>query len=113
MRHQDLKWAGSGMALLAAFGLAEAVAGDSAHARRDTLPVHYSGLLNDHTPSAAIVRGGPYEMRGKWSLEVDERRGTGKFSAAMDMQTSDYGIVQGTVNKDDPTTRGRIPTTSA
>jgi hypothetical protein len=68
--------------------------------------VHYSGLLNDHTPSAAVVKGGPYEMRGKWTLEVDERRGTGKFSAEMDMQTSDYGIVQGTVNKDDPTTRG-------
>jgi hypothetical protein len=106
MRHQDLKWAGSGLALLAAFGFTEAMAGDSAHARRDTLPVHYSGLLNDHTPSAAIVRGGPYEMRGKWSLQVDERRSTGKFSATMDMQTSDYGIVQGTVNKDDPTTRG-------
>jgi hypothetical protein len=38
--------------------------------------------------------------------EVDERRGTARFSAEMDMQTSDYGIIQGTVNKDDPATRG-------
>jgi hypothetical protein len=67
--------------------------------------VHYSGLLNDYTPSAAVVVGGPYEMRGKWSLDVDKRRGTATFSAAMNMETSDYGIVQNTVNKDDPTTR--------
>jgi hypothetical protein len=73
--------------------------------RANTLPVHFTGLLNDHTPSAAVVSRGPYEMRAKWSLDVDERRGTAKFSAAMDMQTSDYGIVQGTVNKDDPATR--------
>jgi hypothetical protein len=68
--------------------------------------VHYSGLLNDYTPSAAVVKGGPYEMRGRWSLEVDRRRGTGTFSAALNMETSDYGIAQNTVNKDDPTTRG-------
>jgi hypothetical protein len=89
-----------------AFGLCTAAAGDREHGPANTLPVHYSGLLNDHTPSAAIVKGGPYEMRGKWSLEVDERRGTARFSAAMDMATSDYGITQGTVDKDNPTTRG-------
>ncbi|HEY0745361.1 MAG TPA: hypothetical protein VGD63_01570 [Steroidobacteraceae bacterium] len=69
-------------------------------------PALYSGLLNDYTPSAAVVKGGPYEMRGKWSLEVDPRGGTAKFLAAMNMETSDFGISQGTVNKDDPTTRG-------
>lgn len=109
MRNQHLKWAACGTAVgvaAAAFGLTTALAGDRDHGPPNTLPVHYSGLLNDHTPSAAIVKGGPYEMRGKWSLEVDERRGTGKFSAVMDMSTSDYGITQGTVNKDDPTTRG-------
>ncbi len=98
-----------GVALLAAplaFGIGEALAGDWSPGRPDALPVHFSGLINDHTPSAAVVRGGPYEMRGKWSLDVDERRQTARFSAAMDMQTSDYGITQGTVNKDDPTTRG-------
>src|SRR4029079_16716883 len=52
-------------------------------------PRHFAGLLNDHTPSAAVVAKGPYEMRGKWSLDVDEARGTATFTAAMDMQTSD------------------------
>jgi hypothetical protein len=102
MRNRDWK-RGCGMAVLAAFGISTAVAGDWEW-RPDTLPVHFSGLLNDHTPSA--VKGGPYEMRGKWSLEVDERRGTGKFTATMDMQTSDYGITLGIVDKDDPATRG-------
>lgn len=109
MRNRDLKRAGCGLAVLMApvtLGLGGALASDWDHGRPNALPVFYSGLLNDHTPSAAVVKGGPYEMRGRWSLEVDERRGTGKFSAAMDMQTSDYGIVQNTVNKDDPTTRG-------
>jgi hypothetical protein len=44
-------------------------------------------------------------MHGTWILNVDERRGTGKFTAAIDMETSDYGITQGTVDKDDPSTR--------
>ena len=69
-------------------------------------PRHFAGLINDYTPSAAVVVGGPYEMRGKWSLDLDERRGTATFAAVMNMETSDYGITQGTVNKDDPATRG-------
>lgn len=68
-------------------------------------PAHYTGLINDYTPSAAVVTKGPYEMRGKWELDVNERAGTAAFSAAMNMETSDYGITQGTVNKDDPSTR--------
>ncbi len=84
-------------------GLTAALAGDE-QARS---PFHFSGLLNDYTPSAAVTKGGPYEMHGKWSLEVDEGRGTTRFEAAMNMETSDYGITQGTVNKDDPAaTRG-------
>jgi hypothetical protein len=96
---------GIAVVITAASGLLSlALAGDLDS--RPPLPVHFTGLLNDYTPSAAVVKGGPYEMRGKWSLEVDERRGTATFSAALNMETSDYGIVQNTVNKDDPTTRG-------
>jgi hypothetical protein len=109
MRNPDLKRTACGVARLVAplaLGLTQARATDRDHGRPDALPVHYRGLLNDHTPSAAVVKGGPYEMRGRWSLEVDERRGTAKFSAQMDMQTSDFGITQGNVLKDDPATRG-------
>ena len=99
---------GTGIVLLTAAvaigSLTRALAGGTAPPL--PAPVHYSGLLNDYTPSAAVVKGGPYEVRGKWTLDVDLRHGTARFAAALNMETSDYGIDQGTVNKDDPTTRG-------
>jgi hypothetical protein len=101
MKNKALRWIARDLAILAVAtglgGLTLALAGD----RDERPPVHYNGLINDYTPSAAVVKGGPYEMRGTWSLEVNERRGTAKFSAAMNMETSDYGIVQGTVDKDE------------
>jgi hypothetical protein len=107
MKKQALGWTACGIAaVMAAAGfssMSPASAGDRDH--RSPLRAHYGGWLNDYTPSAAVVKGGPYEMRGKWSLDVDERHGTATFSAAMNMETSDYGIAQNTVNKDDPTTR--------
>ncbi len=93
--------------LVSAVGLGgptHALAGDQD--RHSSSPLHFSGLINDYTPSAAVVKGGPYEMRGKWSLDLEEQAGAARFSAAMNMETSDYGIAQGTVNKDDPVTRG-------
>jgi hypothetical protein len=106
MMNKALRWIAHGSVVLAAAtglgGLTAALAGDE----QPGLPSHFSGLINDYTPSAAVTKGGPYEMRGKWSLEMDERRGTTRFEAAMNMETSDFGIAQGTVNKDDPTTRG-------
>jgi hypothetical protein len=108
MKKQTLGWTACGVAvLMTAAGISSmspASAGDRDF--RSPRHVHYGGWLNDYTPSAAVVKGGPYEMRGKWSLDVDERHGTATFSAAMNMETSDYGIAQNTVNKDDPTTRG-------
>ena len=97
-----------GIAVLMAAGASSNISAALAGDRDATapLPVHYRGLINDYTPSAAVVKGGPYEMRGKWELDVDQRRGKATFSAAMNMETSDYGITQNTVNKDDPTTRG-------
>ncbi len=107
MKKQALGWTACSIALLivaGSAGMSWASAGDRDF--RSPRHAHYGGWLNDYTPSAAVVKGGPYEMRGKWSLDVDERHGTATFSAAMNMETSDYGIAQNTVNKDDPTTRG-------
>ena len=115
MKNKALRWFARGSTVLAAAtgvgGLNLALAGD-----REPPPVHYVGLINDYTPSAAVVKNGPYEMRGKWTLDVDERNGTAKFSVVMNMETSDYGISELTtnaqgvsqplVNKDVPTTRG-------
>jgi hypothetical protein len=111
MRNQQLKWtAGGAVVLVAAVvafgGRSAALAHDRDRGVRDRLPDRFTGLLNDHTPSNAVTKGGPYEMRAKWSLELDERRGTATFEAAMDMSTSDYGIIQNTVDKDNPASRG-------
>ena len=45
----------------------------------EAVPTHFSGLINDYTPSN--VKGGPYEMRGQWSLELRREWGTGGTSA--------------------------------
>jgi hypothetical protein len=68
-------------------------------------PQHFSGLINDYSPAhvnGAPVKGGPYEMRGRWTLELRGRSGMAAFSAALNMETTDAGGV----SQDDPTTRG-------
>jgi hypothetical protein len=57
----------------------------SAQERR---PVHFSGLINDYTPSN--VKGGPYEMHGQWAMDIDAYRSSADFTA--DMTMSDYGM---------------------
>ena len=70
---------------------------------QDIRPVRYSGVINDYSPST--VAGGPYEIRGEWSLDV-QKVGTAVFSADLDMETSDYGISGATqVDPANPATR--------
>jgi hypothetical protein len=70
---------------------------------QDLRPVHFGGVINDYSPST--VTGGPYEVRGDWSLDVI-RGGTANFSADLNMETSDYGISDSTqVDPTNPTTR--------
>lgn len=47
----------------------------------------FSGLFNDYSPST--VKGGPWEMHGQWSLDLQRWWGVADFSA--DMTMSDYG----------------------
>jgi hypothetical protein len=70
---------------------------------QDIRPVHFGGLINDYSPST--VSGGPYEIRGDWSLDVVSG-GTANFSADLNMETSDYGISGATqVDPANPATR--------
>jgi hypothetical protein len=65
--------------------------------------VHMSGLVNDYSPST--VSGGPYEIRGQWSIDVN-RLGAANFTADLNMETSDYGITSATqVDPTNPATR--------
>ena len=77
--------------------IALAVAAGPARAQ-DLRRVHLAGLINDYSPSNET--GGPYEIRGQWSLDID-RTGAFSFSADLNMETSDYGITDAT--KVDPT----------
>ena len=70
---------------------------------QDLRIVKFKGLINDYSPST--VAGGPYEIRGEWSVAV-QRTGTANFAADLNMETSDYGIT-GTsqVDPTNPSTR--------
>jgi hypothetical protein len=86
--------------------LAAAVSAICAGAMGQEMPSHFSGVIDDFTPST--VKGGPYEMHGKWSLDL-HRFGnsvTAVFSASFNMETSDYGTQNGNVDPTAPTTRG-------
>ena len=70
---------------------------------QDLRPVRFSGVINDYSPST--VAGGPYEIRGDWSLDL-QINGTANFSADLNMETSDYGITGATqVDPANPATR--------
>ena len=70
---------------------------------QDLRPVHFSGVINDYSPSTSP--GGPYEIRGDWSLDI-VGGGTANFSADLNMETSDYGITGATqVDPANPGTR--------
>lgn len=85
------------------FVVAAALAVSSVPAQ-DLRIVKFKGLINDYSPST--VAGGPYEIRGEWSVDV-QRAGTGNFSADLNMETSDYGISSPTaVDPANPATRG-------
>lgn len=89
------------LSVLSALFLAGATA--LAQSRR-TPEVHFSGLLDDYTPST--VANGPYEMRGSWKLELNLNSGKANFFVEMNMETSDYGTLNGVVDPTNPATRG-------
>ena len=79
-------------------------------------PTHFSGLINDYTPETILGKVvGPWEMHGKWSLDLKGRSGLADFSAEMTMEQSDHAmevaianaLAAGTVppSFDDPETR--------
>jgi hypothetical protein len=52
-------------------------------------PVHFRGTINDFTPASV---GGPWEMSGTWSLDLNGDSGEANFSAALTMVRSDLGV---------------------
>ena len=83
-----------GTALMLAAGLAVG---------QDLRVVYFKGAINDYSPST--VSGGPWEIRGVWSMDV-QKTGVANFAADLNMETSDYGITSPTqVDPTNPATR--------
>lgn len=51
--------------------------------------LHFRGTVSDYTPATG---GGPWEVRGQWSLNID-RDGKADFTAALNMERSDLGVM--------------------
>jgi hypothetical protein len=93
---------GGVMKRLCAIAIASGIALVSTNAQ-NLRPVRFAGMIHDYSPST--VSGGPYEMRGEWTLDV-VGGGTANFSADLAMETSDYGITGATqVDPTNPATR--------
>jgi hypothetical protein len=95
MKSKGLRAAQSAKAVVASMAsalLAIGIVGAAgAHdGERARLPASFSGLINDYTPPAPTVAGGPYEMHGWWSLHVSEERSAATFTAEMSMETADF-----------------------
>ncbi len=75
-------------------------AGPSA-AAQEPIPVQFSGLLNDYSPST--VTNGPWEMHGQWTLSINAWSGVADFSA--DLTMSGYGKTS--MGEPDPTQGGQ------
>lgn len=71
-------------------------------------PEHFAGIINDYSPSN--VPGGPWEVRGKWSLDLHGDSGNVNFTADLTMETSDYGVTTGSI-KDPTKSADRTPHT--
>lgn len=52
------------------------------------IPEHFAGIISEYSPSN--VAGGPWEVRGKWTLDI--HGSFADFSGAVVMETSDYGV---------------------
>lgn len=60
--------------------------------------VHFSGIINDFTPITTATGTSPWELRGLWSLTLDEQSSKARFSATLTMELSDFGQTVATVN---------------
>ncbi len=66
----------------------------------------FRGVINDFTPASTVSPGGPWEVRGHWSLVMKGRYGKAdckaNFSAALTMERSDSGVIKNGGDLDNP-----------
>ncbi|HEV8039096.1 MAG TPA: hypothetical protein VGP62_09550 [Bryobacteraceae bacterium] len=52
-------------------------------------PMQFTGVINDYSPSTSTPMG-PWEMRGPWTLTLNQDSTKADFSATLTMELSDY-----------------------
>ena len=83
MKSKSLLWTTRIIGLLVVVGVTGVIA-------RTRAPNHFAGVINDYT---AVAGGtGPWEVRGPWTLEVNEKTGKAEFSAAVTMELTDFAL---------------------
>lgn len=63
-------------------------------AAQNPSPAKLSGTINDYTSGAQT-----WEMRGTWTLTVDGDSGKADFTAALNMEHSDLGMINGAASR--------------
>ena len=69
-------------------------------------PTQFSGVINDYSPSTSMPMG-PWEMRGPWTLTLNQDPSKADFSATLTMELSDYTRNASNIDSTSPTT-GRM-----
>jgi hypothetical protein len=83
MKSKSLLWSTLVIGLFVVAGVTCVLAGTHT-------PNHFAGVINDYT---AVAGGtGPWEVRGPWTLDVNERTGKADFSAAVTMELTDFAL---------------------
>jgi hypothetical protein len=70
-------------------------------------PTQFSGVINDYSPSTTVTPTGPWEMRGPWTLTLNQDSSQADFSAMLTMELSDYTRSPSNVDSSSSTT-GRM-----
>lgn len=69
-------------------------------------PTQFSGVINDYSPSTSMPMG-PWEMRGPWTLTLNQDPSKADFTATLTMELSDYTRNASNIDSTSPTT-GRM-----
>ena len=64
----------------------------------------FSGFINAYTPQSKVT--GPYEVRGPWSLRMEDHGTKADFNAELNMEFSDGWVITMNMGNFDPMARG-------
>ena len=77
-----------------AIGVMALVVGSMGAAAQNPRPIKLSGTIGDYTSATQA-----WEIRGSWSLKMYGDSGTADFTAALNMEHSDLGMINGATSR--------------